>query len=187
MSWLQEENAQLRQAQTALLGELLSLRTELAAVSHRIGLPMAGPSAALVSVAHRAQELSSGARAASGSSGHPVKQKFEVRAMVESCGGADRWSVHCPKQHVWKQDDEAPSQCRFSGAATVTHGVQCQAMLARSSMLCKHCVTLATDAASVPPYDVGSVFRQCMINRPVRPLLQIQICCEQCTPRLCRW
>ena len=86
--WLQEENAQLRQAQTALLGELLSLRTELAAVSHRVGLPSAGPSAALVSIAHRAQELASGARGASGSSGHPVAQRVEVRHWARNLNGA---------------------------------------------------------------------------------------------------
>jgi hypothetical protein len=90
VSWLQEENAHLRQAQTALLGELLSLRTELAAVSHRVGPPMAGPSAALVSVAHRAQELASGARVASGSSGQPVAHRFEVgHRAISLYGSAD--------------------------------------------------------------------------------------------------
>ena len=88
MCWLQGDNAQLRRLQTALLEELLSLRTELAAMSHRSAIPVAGPSAALVSVAKRAHELASGS-ASGTSNGRPITQSLEV-TKASTCWAAEK-------------------------------------------------------------------------------------------------
>jgi len=87
---LQEENTQLRQRQTVLLGELLALRTELAAVSRRNAM---GPSAALVSVAKHAQELANGSAGSSSHHGRPVSHSVEVSS--DCCGPADRPQRKC--------------------------------------------------------------------------------------------
>lgn len=103
-----------------LLGELLALRTELAAVSRRNAM---GPSAALVSVAKHAQELANGSAGSSSHHGRPVTQSVEVRN--DCCRPADKpprsyADVSVGAKPVCCNDSRAACACDCSVAEAVS-------------------------------------------------------------------